>query len=233
MFSMSGVLPRRHRVSTATRSSVAPARASSRWCRSRRFGCSARIWSPTSSPQRRVASLAGVAADAMTRAVEGFTGLEHALEPVGRGRRRTVRQRLEGDQHRGRAPRHRELRSTGVVVILGGRFKGGDFARSASSRWRSAGGRSSRSAKRAAHPRRARRAIAGARGGGHGGGGADGVRVSGAGTDGACSRRPARASTCSATTRSADGCSNRKCGGCRRNGTARVSSEQSSVRLVR
>ena len=29
-----------------------------------------------------VASLAGVEPDAMTRAVEGFTGLEHALEPV-------------------------------------------------------------------------------------------------------------------------------------------------------
>src|SRR4030095_16471199 len=30
-----------------------------------------------------VAALAGVAPDAMTRAVEGFTGLEHALEPAG------------------------------------------------------------------------------------------------------------------------------------------------------
>jgi UDP-N-acetylmuramoylalanine--D-glutamate ligase len=29
-----------------------------------------------------VSSLVGVSAEAMTRAVEGFTGLEHALEPV-------------------------------------------------------------------------------------------------------------------------------------------------------
>ena len=57
-----------------------------------------------------VASLAGVDAAAMTRAVEGFTGLEHALEPVGEDRRRAVRQRLEGDQHRGGAPRDREFR---------------------------------------------------------------------------------------------------------------------------
>ena len=46
-------------------------------------------------------------------------GLEHALEPVAVDRRRPVRQRLEGDQRRGRAARHRELRA-GLVVIMGG-----------------------------------------------------------------------------------------------------------------
>ena len=52
-----------------------------------------------------VATLVGVDAASMTRAVESFTGLEHALEPVGDVGRRAVRQRLEGDQHRSRAAR--------------------------------------------------------------------------------------------------------------------------------
>ena len=57
-----------------------------------------------------VAWLAGVEPEAMTAAVEGFTGLEHALEPVAEMRRRPVRERLEGDQRRGGAPGDRELR---------------------------------------------------------------------------------------------------------------------------
>ena len=56
---------------------------SSRWFRSRRSGCSGRIWWPTCSPPLRSHRLPAWNADAMTRAVEGFTGLEHALEPVG------------------------------------------------------------------------------------------------------------------------------------------------------
>ena len=88
----------------------------------------------------------------MRAAVEGFTGLEHALEPVGRNRRRAVRQRLEGDQHRGGAARDRELRR-GLVVIIGGRFKGGDFG----DLRRAAGERAGRASWRSARRRRSSR----------------------------------------------------------------------------
>ena len=60
-----------------------------------------------------VARLAGISPDAMTRAVESFTGLEHALEPVADDRRRAFRERFEGDQRRGRQARDRELRAPG------------------------------------------------------------------------------------------------------------------------
>ena len=74
-----------------------------------------------------VASLAGVEPDAMTRAVEGFTGLEHALEPV---------TELAGVHfvtdskatNLDAALRAIESFDAGLVVILGGRFKGGQFA---------------------------------------------------------------------------------------------------------
>ena len=74
-----------------------------------------------------VASLAGVDPEAMTRAVQGFTGLEHALEPVGElggvrfvndSKATNIEAALRAIQSFGR----------GLVVILGGRFKGGDFA---------------------------------------------------------------------------------------------------------
>lgn len=73
-----------------------------------------------------VASIVGIAPDAIARAVEGFTGLEHALEAVAeiRGVRfvndskatniASARQAIESFEG-------------GLVVILGGRFKGGDF----------------------------------------------------------------------------------------------------------
>jgi UDP-N-acetylmuramoylalanine--D-glutamate ligase len=75
-----------------------------------------------------VADLAGVNAAAMTRAVEGFPGLEHALEPVAA---------IQGVQF------VNDSKATNVeaaqwaiesfdgrlVVILGGRFKGGDLGR--------------------------------------------------------------------------------------------------------
>jgi UDP-N-acetylmuramoylalanine--D-glutamate ligase len=73
-----------------------------------------------------VASLAGVEPDAMTRAVEGFSGLEHALEPV-----------VEvGGVHFVNDSKATNIESAlraiqsfdaGLVVILGGKFKGGDF----------------------------------------------------------------------------------------------------------
>ena len=68
--------------------------------------------------------------EAMTRAVEGFTGLEHALEPVAEiGGVRFVNDSKATNVEAAR--RAIESFGAGLVVILGGRFKGGDFARSA------------------------------------------------------------------------------------------------------
>ena len=73
-----------------------------------------------------VASLAGVAPDAMTRAVQGFTGLEHALEPAGEvGGVRFVNDSKATNIDAAR--RAIESFGDGLVVIMGGRFKGGDF----------------------------------------------------------------------------------------------------------
>jgi UDP-N-acetylmuramoylalanine--D-glutamate ligase len=73
-----------------------------------------------------VASLCGVDAAAMTRAVEGFTGLEHALEPAGevRGVRFVNDSKATNIEA---ALRAIESIDDGLVVILGGRFKGGSF----------------------------------------------------------------------------------------------------------
>jgi UDP-N-acetylmuramoylalanine--D-glutamate ligase len=74
-----------------------------------------------------VAALAGVDADAMTRAVEGFTGLEHALEPVvAIGGVRFVNDSKATNVEA--ALRSIESFGTGVVAIVGGRFKGGDLS---------------------------------------------------------------------------------------------------------
>jgi len=73
-----------------------------------------------------VAWLAGVGAAAMTRAVEAFSGLEHALEPVGEvGGVRFVNDSKATNIEA--AKRAIESFDAGVVVILGGRFKGGNF----------------------------------------------------------------------------------------------------------
>ena len=73
-----------------------------------------------------VAVIAGVDAAAMTRAVEGFTGLEHALEPVGEiGGVLFVNDSKATNVEAAR--RAIEAFDTGLVVIMGGRFKGGDF----------------------------------------------------------------------------------------------------------
>ncbi len=73
-----------------------------------------------------VASIAGVEPAAMTRAVEGFTGLEHALEPVAEiaGVRFVNDSKATNIEAARRAV---ESFEDGLVVILGGRFKGGDF----------------------------------------------------------------------------------------------------------
>jgi UDP-N-acetylmuramoylalanine--D-glutamate ligase len=73
-----------------------------------------------------VASLVGVDAAAMTKAVEGFTGLEHALEPVTEiGGVRFVNDSKATNIEAAR--RAIESFADGLVVIMGGRFKGGDF----------------------------------------------------------------------------------------------------------
>jgi len=73
-----------------------------------------------------IAWLAGVGAAAMTRAVEGFSGLEHALEPAGEiGGVRFVNDSKATNIDA--AKRAIESFDAGVVVILGGKFKGGDF----------------------------------------------------------------------------------------------------------
>jgi UDP-N-acetylmuramoylalanine--D-glutamate ligase len=73
-----------------------------------------------------VASLIGVEPSAMTRAVEGFTGLEHALEPVVEvGGVRFVNDSKATNIEAAR--RSVESFGEGLVVIMGGRFKGGDL----------------------------------------------------------------------------------------------------------
>jgi UDP-N-acetylmuramoylalanine--D-glutamate ligase len=74
-----------------------------------------------------VASVAGVGAEAMRRAVEGFAGLEHALEPVAD----IQGVRFVNDSKATNIEAARlsiESFERGLVVILGGKFKGGDFA---------------------------------------------------------------------------------------------------------
>jgi UDP-N-acetylmuramoylalanine--D-glutamate ligase len=73
-----------------------------------------------------VASIAGVDSAAMTRAVEGFSGLEHALEVVTEidGVRFVNDSKATNIEAARRAI---ESFDDGVVVVLGGRFKGGDF----------------------------------------------------------------------------------------------------------
>ena len=73
-----------------------------------------------------VASLAGVHSPAITHAVEGFTGLEHALEPVVEvGGVRFVNDSKATNIEAAR--RAIESFGRGLVVIMGGRFKGGTF----------------------------------------------------------------------------------------------------------
>ena len=74
-----------------------------------------------------VAAIAGVQPAAMTRAVEGFTGLEHALEPVTEvGGVQFVNDSKATNIEA--AKRAIESFAPGLVVIMGGRFKGGNFA---------------------------------------------------------------------------------------------------------
>ena len=75
-----------------------------------------------------VAALAGVAPAAMTAAVDAFGGLEHAMELVAdRGGVRYVNDSKATNVEA--AVRSVESFETGVVPIMGGRFKGGDLRR--------------------------------------------------------------------------------------------------------
>ena len=56
------------------------------------------------------ARAAGVPDEAIAEALRTFPGVPHRLELVARAARRPLGQRLEGDEHGGRAPRHRRLR---------------------------------------------------------------------------------------------------------------------------
>jgi len=74
-----------------------------------------------------VACIAGVPPDAMRQAVEGFTGLPHALERVAESGDVTF---VNDSKATNIASARRAIESFegGVVAIMGGRFKGGDFA---------------------------------------------------------------------------------------------------------
>ena len=72
------------------------------------------------------ASIAGVTPQAMTEALRGFHGLEHVMEPAGevRGVRFVNDSKATNIEA---ARRSIESFPGGVVVIIGGRFKGGDL----------------------------------------------------------------------------------------------------------
>ena len=73
-----------------------------------------------------VASVAGIGPDAMARGLAGFRGLEHVMEPV--ASRHGVRFVNDSKATNVEAARRSiESFDSGVVAIVGGRFKGGDL----------------------------------------------------------------------------------------------------------
>ena len=73
-----------------------------------------------------VTSVAGVGPRAMVEALRGFKGLEHVMEPVGKvGQVQFVNDSKATNVEAAR--RSIESFATGVVAIVGGRFKGGDL----------------------------------------------------------------------------------------------------------
>ena len=73
-----------------------------------------------------ISGLAGATAEGMTRALHGFRGLEHVMEPVAEvGGVRFVNDSKATNVEAA----SRSIESfAGVVAIVGGRYKGGDFA---------------------------------------------------------------------------------------------------------
>ena len=204
---------RRRSRSTACIVAAHVGRATCRSCRWRRCSCSGRhLLTRRPGGRGGRVDLAGAPPAAMTARASRLPRPRARDGAGGDDRRRPVRQRLEGHQRRGGAAVDRELRR-GVVAILGGRFKGGDLARSARAARGRAAGRSWPSARRAplvrealgatpcrcARRRRSGEAVRAA------------CAIGAARTAWCCSRRRARASTCSATTRSAAGGSRRRC----------------------
>ena len=212
----------------------------SAWCRSTRSICSVRISSTTSWRRRRSARSPALRPAAMTAAVEAFTGLEHAMELVAEvggvrfvndSKATNVESALRSIESfdavscRSSADASRAATAP-AAAPLAARAQGGRRDR----RSAAAGARGARRrGRRCTRPRRSRRPC-------------DGVRA-GQPAAWCCSRRRARASTCFATTPSADGGSRRKWRGLRAKrrdvggrGPARtpraVSGEQSSVGLA-
>jgi UDP-N-acetylmuramoylalanine--D-glutamate ligase len=73
-----------------------------------------------------VASIAGVAPAAMVQALKGFTGLEHVMEPAGQvGGVRFVNDSKATNVEAAR--RSIESFESGVVALIGGKFKGGNL----------------------------------------------------------------------------------------------------------
>ena len=157
-----------------------------------------------------VAQIAGVPHDAIVRAVESFTGLEHALEPVAVvGGVRFVNDSKATNIEA--AQRAIESFDRGLVVIMGGRFKSGDFSllreplRSRDARVVAIGEaaplieRAFEGAVPVEHAATLEAAVRRA------------YRAGAEETEWCCWRLRARASTCSAITRSAARCSRRKC----------------------
>ena len=166
--------------------------------------CRGRTWPATCWWPRPPRGCSGAPADAIARAVRGFRGVEHVLEHVA-----TIDGVAFYNDSKATnveaARRSLEAFSAPVVVILGGRYKGGDFARAraVASRPRPGGGGDRRSERNASR-RRSRGAVPLERG-----------RVARATPSRrarslaqaratwCCSPRPARPSTCSGTTPSA------------------------------
>ena len=225
MLSMTEQLGRRHRARRAARSSGASEGGSEPLVPLTSIRLLGRHLLVDVMAASAVAHIAGVQPAAMTAAVEGFTGLEHALEPV----THIAGVQFVNDSKATNieaARRAIESFGEGLVVILGGRFKGGDFADLA-------GPLAARRATVIAigevarpHRRGAREGRRGAPGRRHGA--VRCARRSPRPRRGArcCWRRRAPASTCSRTMRSAGGRSSRRRGSSKRNGTGPASSKR-------
>ena len=127
------------------------------------------------------------------------------------------------------AKRSFESVPSGLVAILGGRYKGGDFGDLREALRGRARGVIAIGESHAAHRGRARRPAAGAPRRVDGRRGQPGVRPGGARATRWCLRRRVRASTCSRASRSAGVRSSRRWRGCGERAHEVVSSEQSSV----
>ena len=108
-------VPDRRRVEFARRRPAAGRAAASRGAHNRENAAAATA----------AARAAGIADERDRRgAARRSRASPHRLELVARARRRPLRQRLEGDEHRRGAPRARRVRDAPVHLILGGSLQG-------------------------------------------------------------------------------------------------------------